>query len=175
MYAIFSSCLDVLLYVRRFGLLVPSSVRSATWRSATNQRSALTTTRRMLKASANQNILTPDTSARFAAGSSRREVAWSAIYPLSMVWVTSRPSNVTFVPGCSSTSLVWRITWRECIKSKCGTIYPAIIMWCRVAHFRQVILVYVLVHAKTFSGSFRNGVSSINKHCARCNFIYMCV
>ena len=43
--------------------------------SATNQRSALTTTRRMLRATSerlchhDQSILTPDTSARFAAGS----------------------------------------------------------------------------------------------------------
>ena len=108
-------------YVGRFGLLVPSSVRSVTWCSTTNQRSALTTTRRMLRAAAataDLSILMPDMSARFAAGSSQKRAIWKSTCLLYMVLVTSGPSSVTFALGCSSTSMFFRATLKMCIKSK---------------------------------------------------------
>ena len=90
-------CMSVMIIIRYFygcrhGHRV-SSVRSATWRSATHQRSALTTTRRMLRAAVDPSVLTPDTSATFAAGSLQRSAASSVTLMPFMAMVTSRPSN----------------------------------------------------------------------------------
>ena len=87
------------------------SARSATWRSATNQRSALTTTQRILRAPVDPNTLTPGTSVRFAVGSSQWKRVWESTCPLYMVLVTSRPSSVTFALVLSRRSRSSFVTW----------------------------------------------------------------
>ena len=85
-----------------------SSARSATWCSTTSQLSALTTTRRMLRAAADRNILTPGTSARFAAGSSRTKAIWNVTCQQFMVLVTSRLFSVTFAQKSTHRNLISR-------------------------------------------------------------------
>ena len=82
-----------------------SSVRFATWRSATNQRSALTTTLRMLTAAAD---LTPGTSARFATGSSRRNAAWSVTCHLFTALAKYRCFHVTSARGSLKRNTIWK-------------------------------------------------------------------
>ena len=99
--------INVCLCLHRHGRRL-SSVKSVTWRSATNQRSALITTRRMLQAAVDRSILTPGTSARFARRSLHRKAIWKLTCQRFMASVTSRLSNAT----SAQKSLIKRATWR---------------------------------------------------------------
>ena len=94
----------------RHGLPV-SSVRSVTWRSATNQRSSLTTTRRMLRAAAaaDQSKLTQSMSASIAAGSLHREATWKSTCRRFMVLVTSKHFTVSSVQRSVHKKLISRL------------------------------------------------------------------
>ena len=100
-YVLRKSCYSFSL-CSRFGLLVASNVRSATWRSTTNQRSALTTTRRMHK----NYEMRHDLSVKFAGRSLLRKTTWPGTCRRYMVLVTSRPSSVTFALECSIANII---------------------------------------------------------------------
>ena len=98
----------------RRGHLV-SSVKSVTWCSATNQRSALTTTRRMLRATPerrrrDQSILTLDTSARFAARSLVTSVIWVDIWQL-FIALMALDTSARFAARTLVTRVIWVDIW----------------------------------------------------------------
>ena len=94
------------------------SVRSATWCSATNQRSALTTTRRTATPCLELSPARDRTSVTFAARSLQRNPTWKCTCRPSTVSVTLKPSSAALVRECSSEKTTYKITWKRYIENK---------------------------------------------------------
>ena len=95
-----------------------SSVSSVRWHSATNQRSAFTTVRRMAAAAPERRLALVrkrNTSVTVAANDCSADTHWSSIWPLCTVSVTSKGSSVTSACVFSHRRYHFRNMCRNCI------------------------------------------------------------
>ena len=86
-----------------------SSVSSVRWCSATNQRSALTTTPRMRRATTDQGIPRRSSNVTFAVESLRQSAVLIYTCELCTKSVTSRLFNVRLVCVCSSAKTIFKL------------------------------------------------------------------